>query len=163
MTIIERRRIGAANADAQVHLVRKLQEIRIARGIPVADVAESMGVDVTMVYRFEKGGTNFTAATLRKYAKAVGALLQLDAVDARVAADPLGVQKVSVPDTLHDHRAANGHASFRISSQTPPTRDKNPIKPASRDFYWVSDSGMVHVSLVDDQSPSIRPESAACQ
>lgn len=76
---VNKRTVGAANADAQVALIRKLREIRKANGIAVADVAESMGVDAAMVYRFEAGGTNFTAATLRKYAKAVGALLKLDA------------------------------------------------------------------------------------
>lgn len=79
MEKFDKKAVGSANADAQVKLIRKLQAIRKERGIQVSDVAREMGVDPTMVYRFERGGTNYTAATLRKYAKAVGAVLDFDA------------------------------------------------------------------------------------
>ena len=90
MTSIDRQRIGAANADAQLALVLRLRDIRKSKAILVSDVAEAMKVDVAMVYRFEKGETNFTAATLRKYAKAVGAILRLDAVDASSSPEAQG-------------------------------------------------------------------------
>ncbi|GAB3697296.1 helix-turn-helix domain-containing protein [Corynebacterium nasicanis] len=84
---IDEHLLGAANADSQLDLVLKLREIRKANGVTVAEVAAAMDVDAAMIYRFEKGGTNFTAATLRKYAKAAGALLRLDAVNATSMSD----------------------------------------------------------------------------
>ena len=86
--------LGAANADAQIELLLKLQAIRKANGVSVAEVADTMGVDAAMIYRLEKGGTNFTASTLRKYAKAAGALLRLDAVDA-ASAPELAISRTS--------------------------------------------------------------------
>lgn len=98
-----RKVIGAKNADQQVRLIRRLREIRLSNGISVHEVAEAMDVDQTMIYRFERGGTNFTASTLRKYAKGIGALLDLDAFPA--ASDP-ECQSREIPDTPHDRQAA---------------------------------------------------------
>lgn len=164
MKISERRKIGAANADAQVRLIRRLREIRINRGIQVADVADSMGVDPAMIYRFEKGGTNYTAATLRKYAKAVGALLHLDATDASLSMDPLGAQPVSVPDTIHDQIAA-GNVNVTYTRETPKNQDKPSAQPASIDYYWAAGSLGIHVSLEGSRtsSSSTRSESTACR
>lgn len=110
----QRKAIGAKNADEQVRLVRQLREIRVNNHISVHQVAADMGVDQTMVYRFERGGTNFTASTLRKYAKAVGALLSLGAFPA--SHDP-GCQSGHIPDTPHDRRAAR-QGSIRVSTAT---------------------------------------------
>lgn len=75
--------LGVKNARAQLRLIRGLKSVREQHGISVQDVADSMGVDVSMVYRFEKGGTNFTMSTLRAYADAVNAKLELVAIPAR--------------------------------------------------------------------------------
>lgn len=129
MTKERRRAIGAKNADQQVRLIRRLREIRIANGIPVPQVAEVMGVDQTMVYRFERGGTNFTASTLRKYAKAVGALLSLDAFPADN--DP-ECQHRRIADTPHARRASQV-SRIRVSSRSseepssPPSRSAEPV------------------------------------
>lgn len=64
-------------------MIRGLKSVREQHGISVQDVADSMGVDVSMVYRFEKGGTNFAMSTLRAYADAVNAKLELVAIPAR--------------------------------------------------------------------------------
>lgn len=63
-----------------------LRDLRVERNLSVADVARDMDVDAAMVYRFEKGGTNFTMTTLRKYAQAVGARLRLEAAPEEPAA-----------------------------------------------------------------------------
>ncbi|MDO4610961.1 helix-turn-helix transcriptional regulator [Corynebacterium sp.] len=83
MSDFDRRAVGKRNARSQVDLVMTLRGIREHNGITVAQVAEAMQVDPSMIYRFEKGGTNYTATTLRKYAKAVGAYIEHKAVDAR--------------------------------------------------------------------------------
>lgn len=80
-----RDRKGIAAARQQTRLVRRLREIRIGRGKSVQEVADELGVDPSMIYRFEKGGTNPTLATIRKYALAVDASLILDAEPAEMA------------------------------------------------------------------------------
>ncbi|MFW0795362.1 helix-turn-helix transcriptional regulator [Gordonia sp. CPCC 205515] len=47
------------------------------RRVFVATVAERMGADPAQVSRFETGGTNPTMSTIRRYAKAVGALVTI--------------------------------------------------------------------------------------
>lgn len=71
--------LGLKNARQQTGLVRALKAIRRERGLSGPDVARNMGVDEATVYRFESGETNFTMSTLRKYAKAVGAELEMSA------------------------------------------------------------------------------------
>lgn len=75
----ERDALGFANARQITGLVRQLREVRLANGISVENVAADMEVDPSMIYRFEKGGTNFTAATISRYALAVGAVFELSA------------------------------------------------------------------------------------
>jgi len=48
----------------------------------VAEVAAAMGIDDAVVYRFEKSGTNPTLSRVRRYALAVGAMLELGASSA---------------------------------------------------------------------------------
>ena len=88
MDDFDRRVVGASNADSQLELIAALRGIRVKNNISVTEVATKMKVDPAMIYRFEKGGTNYTATTLRKYAKAVGAFLIQDAKDARDLAAP---------------------------------------------------------------------------
>jgi len=62
-------------------------DLQVRRSAPpgreaVAEVAAAMGVDDAVVYRFEKGGTNSTLSTVRRYALAVGAMLELGASSA---------------------------------------------------------------------------------
>ena len=71
--------LGVENARAQLQLVRSLKRTRQASGLSVQSVADSMGVDASMVYRFEQGGTNFTMSTLRAYADAIDVRLELSA------------------------------------------------------------------------------------
>lgn len=75
--------LGVRNARTQLQLVRALKSTRERQGISVQEVAETMGVDASVVYRFEKGGTNFTMSTLRSYANAVKAELALSAFPER--------------------------------------------------------------------------------
>jgi transcriptional regulator with XRE-family HTH domain len=74
-----RDRLGLDIARQQTRLIRELKAVRVASGTSVAQVAAEMGVDQAVVYRFEKGGTNPTLATVRRYALAVGAMLDLGA------------------------------------------------------------------------------------
>jgi hypothetical protein len=48
-----------------------------------------MRVDDAVAYRFEKGGTNPTLSTVRRYAIAVGAMLELGASSASDHAKPV--------------------------------------------------------------------------
>jgi transcriptional regulator with XRE-family HTH domain len=77
---VDRDRLGVDLARQQTKLIRELKAVRISSGLAVTDVAKAMGVDDAVVYRFEKGGTNPTLATVRRYALAVGAMLEFGAV-----------------------------------------------------------------------------------
>lgn len=58
------------------HLIRELVAARQRRGLKPVDVARAMGVDRSVVTRFESGGTNPTMATINRYAEAVGAMIR---------------------------------------------------------------------------------------
>ena len=75
------------NARQQLALVKSLRQIRQDNKLSVQDVADYMKVDASMVYRFEKGGTNFTMGTARKYAAAVGASLSFTATNDAIIRD----------------------------------------------------------------------------
>lgn len=68
-------RLGIELARAQNHLVRALRERRAELNLSAVEVAARMGVDPSFVSRFERGGTNATFATIRRYAKAVDAMV----------------------------------------------------------------------------------------
>lgn len=65
-------------ADAQDQLMEGLIELREARGLKQAQVAERMGVSQSAVSQFERYDSNPTFATIRRYALAVGARLRID-------------------------------------------------------------------------------------
>ncbi|WP_065289748.1 helix-turn-helix domain-containing protein [Mycolicibacter kumamotonensis] len=58
------------------HLIRELVAARQRRGLKPVDVARAMGVDRSVVTRFESGGTNPTMATINRYAEAVGVMIR---------------------------------------------------------------------------------------
>ncbi len=62
-------------ARAENHLIRELVAARHECGLEPAEVARRMGVDRSVVARFESGGTNPTTATINRHAEAVGALV----------------------------------------------------------------------------------------
>lgn len=99
-------KLGIKNAQAQLRLVRALKSVREQHGISVQEVADSMGVDASMVYRFEQGGTNFTMSTLRSYADAVDAMIELVAYPARESIGserqaPVSRQEFSWSSSMH--------------------------------------------------------------
>lgn len=67
--------LGVDLARAQNQLVRRLRERRVELGLSASQVADRMDVDPSVVSRFERGGTNATFATIRRYAKAVEAMV----------------------------------------------------------------------------------------
>lgn len=67
----DRDRLAAELADEQLNLVHGLRDIRIQRGMTLAEVADLMGIDQSQVSRFESGATNPTMSTIRRYAKTV--------------------------------------------------------------------------------------------
>ena len=60
-------------------LVRDLVAVR-ERGMTQADVARAMGTDQASVSRFESGNSDAHLSTVRRYAKAVGALIRHEVV-----------------------------------------------------------------------------------
>ncbi|WP_165497156.1 helix-turn-helix transcriptional regulator [Rhodococcus sp. ABRD24] len=68
-------RLGVDLARAQNQLVRELRARRVQLNLSAGEVAARMGVDPSFVSRFEQGGTNATFATIRRYAKAVDAMV----------------------------------------------------------------------------------------
>ncbi|WP_197487979.1 helix-turn-helix domain-containing protein, partial [Rhodococcus sp. LB1] len=68
-------RLGVDLARAQNQLVRELRARRAALNLSAGEVAARMEVDPSFVSRFERGGTNATFATIRRYAKAVDAMV----------------------------------------------------------------------------------------
>jgi transcriptional regulator with XRE-family HTH domain len=71
-------RLGLELADEQLKLIFGLRQVRIDGGMSVADVAVKMDVDPAQVSRFEGGSTNPTMSTIRRYAKAVGAVFRVE-------------------------------------------------------------------------------------
>ncbi|QYC54600.1 transcriptional regulator [Gordonia phage Agueybana] len=71
-------RLGAELADEQLKLILGLRQVRTDRGLSLAEVAETMKVDVSQVSRFETGSTNPTMSTIRRYAKAVGGVFRVE-------------------------------------------------------------------------------------
>ncbi|WP_176444540.1 helix-turn-helix domain-containing protein [Rhodococcoides kyotonense] len=70
--------LGVDLARAQNELVRQLRNRRVELGLSGSQVAARMNVDASVVSRFEQGGTNATLATIRRYAKAVEAMVTYD-------------------------------------------------------------------------------------
>jgi len=69
-------RLSVDLARSENHLIRELIAVRQRRGLKPAEVARKMGVDRSVVTRFESGGTNPTMATINRYAEAVGAMIR---------------------------------------------------------------------------------------
>src|SRR5689334_16681818 len=72
----QRDRLGVALAEEQLQLIEDLREVRLRRNLSVTEVAEAMGVDPSQISRFESGSTNPTMASIRRYARNVGALVK---------------------------------------------------------------------------------------
>lgn len=70
------------NGESLAELLTQLAIIREQRGLTLDKVAKSMGIDKSAVSRLERGTTNPTVKTLRRYATAVGAYLVPMAVPA---------------------------------------------------------------------------------
>ena len=73
-----RDRLGIELADEQLNMILGLRRVRLERGMSITDVAEAMGVDPAQVSRFENSSTNPTMTTIRRYAKAVGAVFRIE-------------------------------------------------------------------------------------
>lgn len=69
-------RLSVNLARSENQLIRELIAVRQRRGLKPAEVARTMGVDRSVVTRFESGGTNPTMATINRYAEAVGAMIR---------------------------------------------------------------------------------------
>lgn len=69
-------RLSIDLARSENQLIRELIAARQRRGLKPADVAKAMGVDRSVVTRFESGGANPTVATINRYAEAVGAMIR---------------------------------------------------------------------------------------
>ena len=61
-------------------LVRDLVAVRERSGMTQADVARIMGTSQASVSRFESGNSDAHLSTVRRYAKAVGALIRHEVV-----------------------------------------------------------------------------------
>ena len=85
LTIAEDERLMFDLVGADMDLVEQLVEMRKLRGMTQTDVAEGMGVDRSVVSRFESitgfGAKNHTMRTARKYADAVHAYIAHLVVD----------------------------------------------------------------------------------
>ncbi len=69
-------RLGIDLADAEVDLIEQLIAVRKQRGLSQSDVAKAMGVDRSVVNRFEgvtRGDKRPNMTTIRRYAVAVNA------------------------------------------------------------------------------------------
>ncbi|WP_374009892.1 helix-turn-helix domain-containing protein [Leifsonia sp. LS-T14] len=70
-----------ALVESDIHLLRSLVALRKQHGLSQEVVAERMGVTQPTVASFERFDSNPKLATVRRYALAVGALVQHDIVD----------------------------------------------------------------------------------
>jgi len=71
-------RLDAELAAEQLNMILGLRQVRIERGLSISEVATAMNVDPAQASRFESGLTNPTMATIRRYAKAVGATFRVE-------------------------------------------------------------------------------------
>lgn len=81
-------RLAIDLARSENHLIRELIAARHRRGLKPAEVARKMGVDRSVVTRFESGGTNPTMSTINRYAEAVGAMIRYTVESAVPAVTP---------------------------------------------------------------------------
>lgn len=58
--------------EDEFELINKLLEMRTAAGLTQEELAQKMGTQKSNISRLEKGNTNPSLKTLRKYAKACG-------------------------------------------------------------------------------------------
>jgi DNA-binding XRE family transcriptional regulator len=79
---IRQQPVGAVNQQSFAAILRLLalfKAVRESQGLPLAEVAERMGVDPPALSRLETGKTlNPTLATLHKWAEALGQKLDVD-------------------------------------------------------------------------------------
>ncbi len=92
-------------ADGDRALLRELVKVRKARGLSQKDVGEILGISQPSVAAFEAHDSNPTLASVRRYAHAVGAL-----IEHRVVVDE--GQLLDPP--LHDRAAASAPRDPRI-------------------------------------------------
>ena len=74
-------RLAIDLARSELRLIRDLTAVRQQRGLKPAELARRMGVDRSVITRFEAGGTNPTIATINRYAEAVGAMIAYSVTD----------------------------------------------------------------------------------
>jgi hypothetical protein len=72
--------LAVDNSTSTYELITQLVIIRENRGMTIDQVAQRMGVNKSTISRFERGNTNPTMKTIRRYAEAVGAYLATVAV-----------------------------------------------------------------------------------
>ena len=109
-------RLGIDLARSELNLVRQLVAVRQRRGLKPAELARRMGVDRSVVTRFESGGTNPTMATISRYAEVVGAMIHYT-VEQRpqaVAKRPLNIRELSFTamPVEFDERVLGANASL---------------------------------------------------
>lgn len=75
--------LASANLEAQDQMVAALKEHREAAGFSVEEVADRCGTDASDVLHLERGIAS--AAFLRRYAAAIGVVIEFSVVPARTA------------------------------------------------------------------------------
>lgn len=94
-------------------LVRDLVAVREHSGMTQADVARAMGTSQASVSRFESGHSDAHLSTVRRYAKAVGALIRHEVTAAdegriRLAARDAGIDSYVWDSSVAVARRASG-------------------------------------------------------
>lgn len=108
-------RLAIDLARSENRLIRALITIRQSRGIKPVDLARKMGVDRSVVTRFETGGTNPTMGTINRYAEAVGAMIRYH-VEERTT----GHDEPSKVTYLFKARVADPGPALAARGTTPP-------------------------------------------
>ncbi len=131
-------RLGIDLARSENRLIRQLIEMRERRGLKPAELAREMGVDRSVVTRFEAGGTNPTIATINRYAEAVGAMIHYDVTDHAV------VENGPVARLGTKRSAAGRWSSVTVEVSdaaryfTPGAPDTGECNPSASQLVWSS-------------------------
>lgn len=107
-------------SNTELSFKLQLVKIRNDRGLTQTDVAEKMGVDKSAVSRFERIDANPRLATIRAYALAIDAIIEMTATENEPEIHVFGVGQPSVsrPNANDAYRILVLHGNK--SAQSPP-------------------------------------------
>lgn len=108
-------------ARAQHKLMRELVEQRERHNLSQDEVGDRMGMSQSAVSQFERYDSNPTLNSIRRYALAVGAVLEIDVIDDLIDPTDRAPKRAFVPVP---------HAQRRMDQESDSEWSKSPVQAA---------------------------------